>query len=126
VLAVGTTWRDALSGGAFVVVVIAYAVYLEGTTLVLLSTASATSAVVLLCGIGCTVLAAADLYTTAQSRGGVIFRRIVTVLGTLAVLAGLAGMVTGSQHALEILVVVTIALLATPPFWHVLTIGSER
>jgi hypothetical protein len=126
VLTVGTTWRDAVSGGVFVVVVIAYAVYLEGTSLVLLSTASATSAVVLLCAIGCTVLVAADLYRTAQPRGGVIFRRIVTVLGTLAVLAGLAGMVTSSQHALEILVVLTMALLATPPFWHVLTIGSER
>ena len=54
-----------------------------------------------------------------------VFRRIVTGLGTLAVLAGLAGMVTSSEHALEILVVLTIALLAAPPFWHVLTIGSD-
>jgi len=126
VLPVGTTWRDALSGGAFVVVVFAYAAYLSGTSLVLLSSASAASAVVLVCGIGCTVLAARDLYQTAQPRAGVVFRRIVTVLGTLAVLAGLAGMVTGSQHALKILMVFTIALLATPPFWHVLTIGSDR
>jgi hypothetical protein len=126
VLTVGTTWRDAVSGGAFVVVVIAYVAYLGGTNLVLLSSASAASAVVLVCGIGCTVLAARDLYRTVQPRAGVVFRRIVTVLGTLAVLAGLAGMVTSSQHALEILVVLTIALLATPPFWHVLTIGSDR
>jgi hypothetical protein len=123
---VGTTWRDAVSAGAFVVVVVADAVYRGGTSLVLLSTASAASAVVLVCGIGCTVLAAGDLYRIAQPRAGVVFRRIVTVLGTLAVLVGLAGMVTSSQHALEILVVLTIALLATPPFWHVLTIGSDR
>ena len=122
----GTTWRDAVSAGAFVVVVVAYAVYLGGTSLVLLSSASAASAVVLVCGIGCTVLAAGDLYRIAQPRAGVVFRRIVTVLGTLAVLVGLAGMVASSQHALEILVVLTIALLATPPFWHVLTIGSDR
>lgn len=115
-----------MSGGALVVVVAAYVAYLGGTSLVLLSSASAASAVVLACGIGCTVLAARDLYTTVQPRAGVVFRRLVTVLGTLAVLAGLAGMVTSSQHALEILVVVTIALLATPPFWHVLTIGSDR
>jgi hypothetical protein len=100
--------------------------YLSGTSLVLLSSAWATSAVVLVCGIGSTVLAAGDLYTTVQPRAGVVFRRVVTVLGTLAVLAGLAGMVTGSQHALEILVVLSIAMLATPSFWHVLTIGSDR
>jgi len=123
---VGTTWRDAVSAGAFVVVVIAYVAYLSGSSLVLLSSASAASAVVLVCGIGCTVMAAGHLYRTAQPRAAVVFRRIVTVLGTLAVLAGLAGMVTGSGHALEILVVLTIALLATPPFWHVLTIGSDR
>jgi len=123
---VGTTWRDALSAGVFVVVVVAYVAYLSGTSLLLLSSASAVSAVVLVCGIGCTVLAARDLYRVAQPRAGVVFRRIVTVLGTLAVLAGLAGMVTSSQHALEVLVVLTIALLATPPFWHVLTIGSDR
>ena len=115
-----------MSAGVFVVVIVAYVAYLGGTSLVLLSSTSAASAVVLLCGIGCTALAARDLYRIAQPRAGVVFRRIVTVLGTLAVLAGLAGMVTGSQHALEVLVVLTIALLATPPFWHVLTIGSDR
>jgi hypothetical protein len=115
-----------VSGGAFVVVIVAYVAYLGGTSLVLLSSASAASAVVLLCGIGCTVLVARDLYQAAQPRAGVVFRRIVTGLGTLAVLTGLAGMVTGSQHALEILVVLTIALLAAPPFWHVLTIGSDQ
>jgi hypothetical protein len=123
---VGPTWRDAVSGGAFVVVIVAYVAYLGGTSLVLLSSASAASAVVLLCGIGCTVLVARDLYQAAQPRAGVVFRRIVTGLGTLAVLTGLAGMVTSSQHALEILVVLTIALLAAPPFWHVLTIGSDQ
>jgi hypothetical protein len=126
VLTVGPTWRDAVSAGVFVMVIAAYVAYLSGTSLVLLSSASAASAVVLVCGIGCTVLAARDLYRIAQPRAGVVFRRIVTVLGTLAVLAGLAGMVTSSQHALEVLVVLTIALLATPPFWHVLTIGSDR
>jgi hypothetical protein len=115
-----------VSAGAFVVVVIAYVAYLSGTSLVLLSSASAASTVVLVCGIGCTVLVASDLYRTAQPRAGVVFRRIVTVLGTLAVFAGLAGMVTSSPHALQILVVLTIVLLATPPFWHVLTIGSDR
>jgi hypothetical protein len=122
----GTTWRDGVSGGALVVIITAYVAYLSGTSLVLLSTAGATSAVAAVCGIGSAVLAAGDGKSIVQRLAGVVFRRIVTVLGTLAVLAGLAGMVTGSQHALEILVVLSIAMLATPSFWHVLMIGSDR
>ena len=52
-------------------------------------------------------------------------RRIATGLGTIAVIAGLTGLITGSAHALEILVVVTVPWLGTAIFWHVLTIGSE-
>ncbi len=77
-------------------------------------------------GIGCAVVGGGDLYTRPQPRLGTVFRRIATGLGAIAVLAGLSGLITGSAHALEILVVVTIAWLATAPFWHVLTIGSQR
>ena len=86
----------------------------------------ATSAVVLVLGIGCAVVASGDLYTRPQPRLGEVFRGIATGLGTIAVIAGLTGLITGSAYALEILVVVTIAWLATGIFWHVLTIGSER
>ena len=48
------------------------------------------------------------------------------MLGTIAVIAGVVGLITGSAHALEILVVVTIALLGTATLWHVFTIGSEQ
>lgn len=122
----GLTWRDLVSSGAIAVILIAYVAYLEGTSLVLISSTWAISAVVLLLGLGCAVLAGGDLYTRPQPRLGTVFRRIATGFGTIAVLAGLAGLVTGSAHALEILVVVTIAWLATATFWHVLTIGSER
>ena len=122
----GLTWRDMVSSGAITVILIAYVAYLEGTSLVLISSTWAISAVVLLLGLGCAVLAGGDLYTRPQPGLGAVFRRIATGLGTIAVVAGLAGLVTGSAHALEILVVVTIAWLATATFWHVLTIGSER
>jgi hypothetical protein len=122
----GLTWRDAVSSFAILVIIVAYAAYLGGTTLLLISSTWATSAVVLVLGIGCAVVAASDLYTRPQPRSGEVFRRITTVLGTIAVIAGLIGLVTGSAHALEILVVVTITLLGTATFWHVLTIGSER
>jgi hypothetical protein len=122
----GLTWRDMVSSGAITVILIAYVAYLEGTSLVLISSTWAMSAVVLLLGIGCAVLAGGDLYTRPQPGLGAVFRRVATGLGTIAVVAGLAGLVTGSAHALEILVVVTISWLATASFWHVLTIGSER
>lgn len=122
----GLTWRDMVSSGAITVILIAYVAYLEGTSLVLISSTWAISAVVLLLGIGCAALAGGDLYTRPQPRLGAVFRRIATGLGTIAVVAGLAGLITGSAHALEILVVVTIAWLATATFWHVLTIGSEQ
>lgn len=122
----GLTWRDAVSSGTLAVIVIVYAAYLGGSSLLLISSAWATSAVVLLLGIGCAVTAGRDLYTRPQPRLGEVFRRIATGLGAIAVIAGLTGLITGSAHALEILVLVTIPWLGTGIFWHVLTIGSER
>jgi hypothetical protein len=126
VLATGLTWRDAVSSLAILVIVIAYSVYLGGAGLLLISSAWAMSAVVLALGIGSAVIVASDLYTRPQPLLGEVFRRIISALGTIAIIAGLAGLVTSSAHALEILVVVTIACLGTATFWHVLTIGSEE
>jgi hypothetical protein len=126
VLAIGLTWRDAVSLGAAVMIVIVYTAFLGGAGLWLISGVWATSAAVLILGVGSAVLAASDLYTRPQPPAGVLFRRIATSLGTIAVIAGVTGLVTGSAHALEILVVVTMALLGTTSFWHVLTIGSEQ
>jgi hypothetical protein len=122
----GLTWRDAVSSLAIVVIVLTYVAFLAGTSLLLISSAWATSAVVLVLGIGSAVFAAGDLYTRPQPRTGEVFRRIVTVLGTIAVIAGLLGLITGSAHALEVLVMVTITMLAAATIWHVLTIGSEQ
>ena len=82
----GLTWRDAVSSCAIVVIVITYAVYLGGTSLLLISSAWATSAVVLVLGIGCAVVASGDLYTRPQPRLGEVFRGIATGLGTIAVI----------------------------------------
>ena len=122
----GLTWRDAVSSFAILVIVVAYAAYLGGTTLLLISSTWAMSAVVLVLGIGCAVVASGDLYTRHQPRMGQVFRWIATGFGTIAVIAGLIGLITGSTYALTILVVVTIAWLGTATFWHILTIGSEQ
>lgn len=122
----GLTWRDAVSTLAIAVIVTVYAAYLEGTGILLISSAWATTAVILPLGIGCAVIATGDLYTTAQPRSAEVVRRITAVIGMIALAAGLIGLVTGSAFALEILVMVTIVLWATATSWHVLTIGSDH
>jgi hypothetical protein len=121
----GLTWRDAVSSATVLVIVFVYTAYMAGTTLLLVSSAWATSAVALVLGTGCAVSAASDLYTRPQPRSGKIFRRIATVLGTIALIAGVFGLIADSAHALEILVSATIALWGTATIWHVLTIGSD-
>jgi hypothetical protein len=48
------------------------------------------------------------------------------VFGTIALVAGVIGVVADSGHALKVLVVTTIVLYATGTYWHVLTIGSQQ
>ena len=126
VLAMGLTWRDLVSSGTILVMLVAYNTFFWGTDLILLSSPWAASAVLMVLGVICAVSAAADLHTRPQPLQGVIFRKITTVLGTIALLAGLAGLVANSGHAVEILFVATACLWLTATVWHVLTIGSER
>jgi hypothetical protein len=125
VLAVGLTWRDLVSSAAVVTMMVAFVAFKFGTDLPLLSSAWAASAVELVLGGICAVSAAGDLHTRPQPLQGVIFRKVTTVLGTIALLAGLIALIANSGHALEILVVITVFLWLTGTIWHVLTIGSE-
>jgi hypothetical protein len=122
----GLTWRDGISSLFILVIIFSYAAFLQGTSLLLLSTAWATTSVVLVLGTGCALAGAGDLYTNPQPRAGGILRWVTTGLGAIALIAGLAGLVTGSAHALEVLVETMIALWATATCWHVFTIGSEQ
>ena len=121
----GLTWRDLVSSVTVVLMILAYTWFMYGMGSLLLSSAWAASAVELVLGSVCAVCAAGDLHTRPQPLQGVIFRKVTTVLGTIAVLAGLAGLIANSVKALEILVVFTIFLWLTATIWHVLTIGSE-
>jgi hypothetical protein len=125
VLAVGLTWRDLVSSATMVVMILAYTAFVYGTGSILLSSAWAASAVELVLGFICAVSAAGDLHTRPQPLPGVIFRKVTTVLGTIALLAGLAGLIANSGKALGGLVVFTTFLWLTATIWHVLTIGSE-
>jgi len=125
VLAVGLTWRDIASSAIVVAMVIGFVSFEFGTNLVLFSTAWAASAVELILGAACAVIAAADLHTRPQALQGRIFRRVTTVLGTIALLTGLLGLAGNSGQALETMVVATIFLWLTATIWHVLSIGEE-
>jgi len=125
VVAMGLTWRDLVSSATILVMLVAYNSFFWGTDLILLSSPWAASAVLLILGAICAVSAAADLHTRPQPLQGVIFRKITTVLGTIALLAGLAGLIANSGHAVEILFVATACLWLTATVWHVLTMGSE-
>jgi hypothetical protein len=126
VLAMGLTWRDLASSVTVVAMILAYTTFEFGSGLALLSSAWSTSAVELVLGALCAIAAAADLHTRPQPRPGRIVRRVTTVLGTIALLAGLTGMVANSGHAVEILVVTTTFLWLTATIWHAFTIGAEQ
>lgn len=122
----GLTWRDLVSSVTVLAIIMAYASFQNGAGLPLLSRAWTTSAVDLVLGAICAVIAAGDLHTRPQPRHGRIFRRITTVLGTIALLAGLVGLADNNAHALEILVVAMVFLWLTATIWHVLSIGPQR
>ena len=122
---VGLTWRDIASSAIVAAMVIGFVSFEFGTKLVLFSTAWAASAVELILGAVCAVIAAADLHTRPQALQGRIFRRVTTVLGAIALLTGLIGLAGNSGQALETMVVSTIFLWLTATIWHVLSIGEE-
>ena len=72
------------------------------------------------------MFAAADLHTQPQPRPGQIARRITTVLGAIALVAGLVGLAANNPKALEVLVVTMGFLWLTGTLWHVYTIGDEQ
>lgn len=126
VLAMGLTWRDIVSSVAISLIVLAYGELMFGSHMVLVSSAWTTSAVVLVLGAVCAVFATADLHTRPQPRPGRVARRITTVLGAIALVAGLAGLASNNPKAVEILVVAMGFLWLTGTLWHVYTIGEER
>ncbi|MGN6795611.1 MAG: hypothetical protein ACTHJW_24735 [Streptosporangiaceae bacterium] len=121
----GLTWRDLVSSAALLAIIFTFIAYKVVPGAPLVSSASAASLVALVLGACCAVAAAFDLHTTKQSKLGVIYRRITTVCGTIALCAGLVGVLGSSGQALEILVVFTAVLWLTGTIWHVLSIGSE-
>jgi hypothetical protein len=123
---VGLTWRDLASGLAAALLVVVFAAFESGSDFPLVSSAWAASATALCLAIGCSVAAAIDLHTQPQPRAGVIIRRATTVAGTIAVLAGLGGLIGNSARALELLVMATLLLWLAATCWHIYGIGADQ
>jgi hypothetical protein len=122
---VGLTWRDLVSSIAVVAMIIVYYAYRVEVRTAIFS-GWAAGALLLALSVVCAISAAFDLHTRPQPRGGVLCRRLTTVLGTVGLVAGLLGIFTGSGQALEVLVVATVFLWVTGTLWHVLSIGADE
>ncbi len=85
----GLSWRDLVSGLSAGLLVIVFGAFQAGADFPLVSTAWAASATALCLAAICSVAAARDLHTQLQPRVGVLIRKATTVLGTIALLAGL-------------------------------------
>jgi hypothetical protein len=121
----GLTWRDLVSSAALVAIVITFIAYRVVPGAPLVGSAASASVVALVLAACCALAAAFDLHTTKQSRLGVIYRRITTVAGAIALGAGLFGVLGSSGQGLEILVVATAVVWLAGTIWHVLSIASE-
>ncbi len=111
--------------GRAVAIILTFVAYKMVPRAPLVSSAASASIVALVLGVCCAVCAAVDLHTRQLSSLGVVYRRITTVTGAIALCAGLAGVLVSSGQALEILVVSTAVLWLAGTSWHVLSIGSE-
>ncbi len=121
----GLTWRDLVSSAALVAIVITFTAYKVVPGAPLVGSAASASIVALVLAACCALAAAFDLHTTKQSRLGVVYRRITTVAGAIALGAGLFGVLGSSGQALEILVVATAVVWLAGTIWHVLSIASD-
>ena len=121
----GLTWRDAVSTLAAALIVVAYAAYVGGASLWLISSTWATTAVIVILGLICAVFAIGDSRSRPRTRWAQILSVITIVLGVIALLAGLAGMVINSAYSLKILVMAMLVLWTIGTTMHVSTIGSD-
>ena len=122
----GLTWRDLVSSIAMVAIVFVFVAFQTGASVPLVSTAWAASATSLVLAGCCAAAAAWDLHTTPQQRWGLAVRRVTTVTGTVALVAGLIGLLASSGHALEFLVVAMTLLWLAATSWHIMSIGAEE
>jgi hypothetical protein len=122
----GLSWRDLVSAITMVAIVWVFIASQLRASMPLVSSVRAASAVALVLAAGCAAAAAWDLHTRPQHGWGLAFRRFTTVTGSIALIAGLLGLLAGSGRALEFLAVATTLLWLAATCWHIGAIGAEE
>jgi hypothetical protein len=114
------TWKDAVSTVFMAAIVIIYVAFLNSTTAWLISSARGTAAAVLVLGFvgGCAMSAAAELYQGTRAR---TYTSFASVLGVIALAAGVVALITAITVALAIRVVATLALWLAATARHAFT-----
>jgi hypothetical protein len=113
------TWRDAISTLVLVVMIVVYAEYLQGS-LWLISSPWATSAVVLMLGLGGRLISVrGDARVRFRERIHAILSVAATVFAVIALIFGFAALVADSAYALKILIMASIAGWAAGTLSHV-------
>jgi hypothetical protein len=114
------TWRDAISTLAVGAIFLLYMTFMQGGALPLLSSAWANAAAILVIGLGGMVISVrGDSHTRSKELFQVILRRAASVLGVIALIAGLAALVADSSRALTILVAFSIMVWGASVVSHV-------
>ncbi len=106
------TGKDAVTTVFTGVIIAVYVGFLRGADLPLISSVRGTTAVILVLGMvgGCALSGVGDVYSGPQSLLTRIFIAVASTIGSVAFLAGLVGLITGSELALGVLFIATIAL----------------
>lgn len=114
------TWKDAVSTVFMAAIVVIYVAFLNSTTAWLISSARGTAAAVLILGMvgGCAMSAAAGRDQGPRAR---TYTSFASVLGAIALVAGVIALITASTVALAILVVATLTLWLVATVRHAFT-----
>ena len=113
------TWKDAVSTVFMAAIVIIYAAFLNSTTVWLISSARGTAAAVLILGFvgGCAMSAARQDQGT-QARA---YTSFASILGAVALIAGVIALIMASTAALAVLVAATLTLWLAATLRHAFT-----
>jgi hypothetical protein len=113
------TWRDAVATVVMAAIVVIYVAFLHSTTAWLISSARGTATAVLVLGLvgGCGMSAAGERYRTRQ---GQAYTGAMSLLGLVALAAGVVALITASTVALAVLVAAAVALWLVATLRHAL------
>jgi len=114
------TWRDAVATLALVAMLLIYTAYLTAGSKWLLASPWATSAALLVLGLGGLVVSVrGDVHGKSKEFFAAAMRVTASVFGIIALLAGLAAMLVDSAYALKILVMTSIVTWCATTLSHI-------